>query len=43
MPGCSANLLQGGKKKSPKVHKGPKGGKYIIKKGEKVYLSALKK
>lgn len=42
MPGCSANLLEGGKK-TPKVHKGPKGGKYIIKKGEKVYLSALKK
>ncbi len=28
---------------APKVHTGPKGGKYIIKKGRKVYLPASKK
>ena len=25
------------KKKSPKLHTGPRGGKYIIKKGKKIY------
>ena len=50
MPGYSGDLeaeMDGGKKKTlqkktqkpkQKVHTGPRGGKYVVKKGKKVYL-----
>ena len=31
-------IRKGGKKSKQKIHKGPRGGKYYIKKGKKVYL-----
>lgn len=50
MPGYSGDLekqMNGGRKKKQqkktekpkqKVHTGPRGGKYVVKKGKKVYL-----
>lgn len=51
MPGYSGDLkMNGGKKnpsnskkngsKQPKIHQGPRGGKYIIKNGNKQYLKS---
>lgn len=45
MPGYSGDLKMekfGGKKqtKKPKIHNGPRGGKYIIKNGKKNYLKS---
>ncbi len=33
-----AQAKVGGRKKKAKVHIGPKGGKYVIKRGKKVYM-----
>jgi len=30
----------GGKKNQPKIHQGPRGGKYIIKNGNKQYIKS---